>query len=75
MLEQVTYDNETKRLVVVFKNSKEYFYDNVPTEVWKQFQESESKGKFYVQNIKGKYPADIKKEEKTDDTRGESNLL
>lgn len=75
MLEQVTYDNETKRLVVVFKNSKEYFYDNVPTEVWKQFQESESKGKFYTQNIKGKYPADIKEVEKIEETlKGEEGV-
>lgn len=81
MLGNIMYNIDTKRLTVVFKNNKEYFYDNVPAEVWKQFNEAESKGKFYAQNIigvfKGKYPANLttQKEETEIDTRRKSDLL
>jgi len=59
MLGNIMYNLDTTRLTVVFKNNQEYFYDNVPAEVWKQFNEAESKGKFYARNIKGKYPANL----------------
>jgi len=77
MLGNIMYNIYTTRLTVVFKNNQEYFYDNVPIEVWKQFNEAESKGKFYAQNIKGKYPANLttQKEETEIDTRRKSDLL
>jgi len=75
MLGNIMYNIDTTRLTVVFKNNQEYFYDNVPIEVWKQFNEAESKGKFYAQNIKGKYPADIKEVEKIEETlKGEEGV-
>ena len=75
MLGNIMYNIDTTRLTVVFKNNQEYFYDNVPIEVWKQFNEAESKGKFYTQNIKGKYPADIKEVEKIEETlKGEEGV-
>ena len=77
MLGNIMYNIYTTRLTVVFKNNQEYFYDNVPIEVWKQFNEAESKGKFYAKNIKGKYPANLttQKEETEIDTRRKSDLL
>lgn len=32
-----------------------YEYDNVPREVWEQFQDADSKGQFLSSNIKGVY--------------------
>lgn len=77
MLGNIMYNTDTSRLTVVFKNNQEYFYDNVPVEVWIQFNEAESKGKFYAKNIKGKYPADLttQKEETEIDKRRENDLL
>ena len=42
-------------LRVEFKNSNAYTYPRVSFDVWNEFQESESKGKFFASNIKGKY--------------------
>lgn len=77
MLGNIMYNTDISRLTVVFKNNQEYFYDNVPVEVWIQFNEAESKGKFYAKNIKGKYPADLttQKEETEIDKRRENDLL
>lgn len=77
MLGNIMYNTDTSRLTVVFKNNREYFYDNVPAEVWIQFNEAESKGKFYALNIIGKYPANLttQKEETEIDKRRENDLL
>lgn len=36
-------------------DKKEYIHINVPLEVWQQFKEASSFGRFYNQNIKYKY--------------------
>lgn len=48
-------DDEFGTLTVYFKNGKEYVYEEVPWELVRDFKNSDSAGKFYSANIKGKF--------------------
>lgn len=49
------YDVETKQLIIEFKNSTKYKYENVPHEIYTRFRMSESQGKFFTTDISRKY--------------------
>lgn len=56
LVKSVGYDAATQVLTVVLVNTGEtYEYAKVPEEVYKEFMAAESKGQFFVKNIKGKY--------------------
>lgn len=55
VLDSVGYDEFSERLVLCFKSNIIYEYQNVPKEVYLRFMGSDSKGRFYIRNIKGKY--------------------
>jgi KTSC domain len=50
------YDAERQRLVVRFIDGDEYAYVGVPGEVHRSFVDAESKGRFFSEAIRGKYP-------------------
>lgn len=50
-LVKTEYDTETKKLIVEFKNSLKYEYDDVPHQLYTQFRMSESQGKFFSSKI------------------------
>ncbi|MGH6957800.1 MAG: KTSC domain-containing protein [Caulobacteraceae bacterium] len=52
----IRYDAERQRLVVRFIDGDEYAYVGVPGEVHRSFAEAESKGRFFAQQIRGRYP-------------------
>lgn len=61
LLSAVGYDTQTKTLAVQFvNNSDTYYYNEVPEELLQQLLKSDSKGAFYVKNIKGKFKFDRK---------------
>lgn len=37
------------------KNGKNYIYRNVPMEIWQSFKNADSPGRFYNENIKGRF--------------------
>lgn len=47
-------DGESGFLVIRTDNG-EYFHQNVPISVWREFKNAESYGKFWHANIKGRY--------------------
>lgn len=49
------YDPATLTLAIQFKNGGLYHYTGVPQEVVDQLRAAESAGKFYMQQIRGKY--------------------
>jgi len=49
----IGYDGYT--LVVVFHNSGRYDHPGVPESVFNGLMRSSSKGRYYTQNIRGKY--------------------
>ena len=53
----VGYDKEKKRLEVIIDNDDErkYVYKNVSEYVYQNFLDSNSKGRYYNENIKGEY--------------------
>lgn len=42
-------------LTIQFANGRKYIYMDVPRDVWEAFRASESKGRFFNQNIRGKF--------------------
>lgn len=49
------YDADQKMVIIEFKGGGKYIYMNVPQEIVDKFYESESKGKYFHQFIKGKF--------------------
>jgi hypothetical protein len=54
-LSQMEFNHETKILVVQFKTGSRYSYSEVDPGIWELMKKAESKGRFYVSNIKNKY--------------------
>lgn len=54
------YDLTRHTLAIEFKSGDIWHYPGVPYDLAEQFSEAESKGKFYVANIKGKFEAAAK---------------
>jgi lysyl-tRNA synthetase class 2 len=52
----IRYDAERRRLVVRFIDGDEYAYVGVPGEVHRSFADAESKGRFFAEQVRGKYP-------------------
>lgn len=52
------HDPQTSTLTIDFPNGSQYSYADVPQQVYIDFMNAESKGKFFNQNIKGKYKAE-----------------
>ena len=51
----IGYDNNTQELYIKFIKGDTYKYDNVPEQVFKEFLDSSSIGKYYSTYIRGKY--------------------
>lgn len=46
--------------MILYTDGDEYFYQNMPSNVWREFQKADSKGRFYNRHIKGKYQLNIR---------------
>lgn len=55
-LENFKYDSSTQQLSVTMKNGAQYLYFSVEPHIIEQLGKSPSKGSFYANTIKGKYP-------------------
>ena len=55
VLHSASYDETINLLTVTFKSGRSYdFFDVLPS-IWEEFKKAESKGRFFTQNIKGKF--------------------
>lgn len=52
-VDSIGYDDNSRTLYVAFKNGSRYFYTDVPKELYTQFLNAPSKGKFLNQHIAG----------------------
>ena len=50
-IDLVMHNNTTKHLIIVFKSGSIYKYYNVPTKVFQQISDADSKGQFGNHNI------------------------
>lgn len=51
----IAYIKEGKQLMVQFNNGAVYAYSDVPEDVYQEFQDATSKGRFFAEHIKDKY--------------------
>ena len=54
-IEYYSCDKTSGYLIVNTKKGKSYIHKNVPIQVWNEFKNADSFGRFYNQNIKGNY--------------------
>jgi hypothetical protein len=55
----IGYDAAAETLAVQMHNSLDtYLYEGVPASVFEEFRSSDSKGRYFVENIKGQYKTD-----------------
>jgi hypothetical protein len=52
---RLQYDEETGELSVLFRSGKTYQYEGVDSDTWNAFTTAPSAGRFFNQEIKGKY--------------------
>ena len=54
-IEYYSCDKLTGYLIINTKKGGSYIHENVPIQVWNEFENADSFGRFYNQNIKGNY--------------------
>lgn len=54
-IDSIGYNESKKQLFVKFRNDTIYVYKDVPIEVWENFQNAESKGKFVYYELRNMY--------------------
>lgn len=54
-IDMIGYDEEKSELHVLFKSGYEYVYNEVPPAVYQEFLDSDSKGRYLNERIKGRY--------------------
>ena len=52
----IRYDEDRQRLLVRFIDGDEYAFVGVPGEVHRSFVDAESKGRFFAEMIRGRFP-------------------
>ena len=50
---EISHDGKT--LTVVFNNGREYDYEGVPASIFESFCNAASKGRYFHENINGRY--------------------
>jgi hypothetical protein len=53
---EIDYDARRTKLLVRFMSGEAYVYVGVPGEVYRSFVEADSKGRFFQQQIRDRYP-------------------
>ncbi|MCB7129854.1 MAG: KTSC domain-containing protein [Candidatus Brocadiales bacterium] len=52
---QIGYDAKNTTLYIQFNEGGLYSYADFPTDMWEEFQASDSKGRFFYKAIKGRF--------------------
>ena len=55
MIDYISYDAEVQLLIIRFNNGKVYVYTGVPLNLWRDFTEAPSLGKFFLANIRDSF--------------------
>ncbi|MBI5939052.1 MAG: KTSC domain-containing protein [Caulobacterales bacterium] len=56
VISDIRYEDDRQKLFVRFEGSGEYVYVGVPGEVHRSFIEAESKGRFFADRIRDRFP-------------------
>jgi hypothetical protein len=52
----IDYDPPSRTLLVIFIDGGGYAYADVPPELYADFLEAESKGRFFAERVRGRFP-------------------
>lgn len=55
-IREIDYDAERAKLLVRFASGERYVYAGVPVQVCRAFIQADSKGRFFQQRIRDRYP-------------------
>jgi hypothetical protein len=55
VIDLFNYDHRTATLRIVFRSGNVYAYKSVPEEIYVQFKQADSKGKYFNQAIRNHY--------------------
>jgi hypothetical protein len=55
MIHAVGYDKPKRVLEIIFNTGRTYLYDDVPPEVYEGLLKAESKGRYFLANIRDAY--------------------
>lgn len=55
-IRDIRYDADRQKLFVTFTNGGEYVYVGVPGKVHRRFVRAESKGRFFIEAIRDRFP-------------------
>lgn len=55
-IRDIRYDDDRQKLFVTFVNGGEYVYVGVPGEVHRSFVEADSQGRFFIAEIRDRFP-------------------
>lgn len=55
-IQTIDYDEDRAKLFVRFTSGEQYVYVGVPGEVCRSFLDADSKGRFFVAEIRDQYP-------------------
>jgi len=56
LIKAIGYNEDHETMTVEFKAGGTFEYALITPELWKEFREAPSTGKYFVANIKGKFP-------------------
>jgi hypothetical protein len=56
MMRALRYDDGARLLEIVFKNGRIYQFVSVPPEQYRNLLNAVSKGRYFQENLRGKYP-------------------
>jgi hypothetical protein len=59
IIRTVGYDEQTRLLEVEFNDKKVGRFINIPPETYDRMMKAQSVGKFFIQNIRDRYPANV----------------
>lgn len=54
-IEAIGYNEETRLMLIKFKQGETYNYCGVPKKIYSDFLSASSKGQYYAENIKDKF--------------------
>lgn len=55
LIKSVQWDDDSEQMLVTFNSGAEFVYKDVPYHIYKNFEGATSAGKYFAQNIKGRY--------------------
>mgnify|MGYP001596942593 CR=1 FL=1 len=55
IIKEISYDEADQKLVITFTNNQKYKYDKVPQKIIDEWKKSDSQGKYFIKEIKGKF--------------------